>query len=232
MLPLSILAQGGLPNQPYIYVEGRAEVEKPADMVTLRFNAAAHNADQSKANQEVQSKASKILALLTEKKIGQADVIAENLTSEPILDDAEGSRGRGKIIGYSVIRPFEVKVRDVAIFPRLVDELIGIGGVQFATIDGGLAQKQELEQDVFQKALADAKSRAERTLALTGMKIDSVFAVSPVSFVEIQQNILGRQDAAGSAEIEGIVGDPLRYRLAPVTVSQTIHIIYLISPAK
>lgn len=37
-LPLSVLAEGGLPNQPYIYVEGKAEIQKPADMVTLRFD--------------------------------------------------------------------------------------------------------------------------------------------------------------------------------------------------
>ena len=34
VLPGILLAQGGLPNQPYIYVEGKAEIEKPADIVT------------------------------------------------------------------------------------------------------------------------------------------------------------------------------------------------------
>ncbi|MBA3762601.1 MAG: hypothetical protein M3505_01950 [Verrucomicrobiota bacterium] len=37
-LPLSVLAGSGLPDQPYIYVVGKAELEKPADMVTLRFD--------------------------------------------------------------------------------------------------------------------------------------------------------------------------------------------------
>lgn len=60
-LPLSLLAQGGLPSQPYIYVEGKAEIEKPADLVTLRFDVVTRNADQAKANQEVQGKAAKIL---------------------------------------------------------------------------------------------------------------------------------------------------------------------------
>jgi hypothetical protein len=44
-LPMSALADGGLPNQPYIYIEGKAEIEKPADMVTLRFNLVARAAD-------------------------------------------------------------------------------------------------------------------------------------------------------------------------------------------
>src|SRR6266404_4337170 len=67
-LPLSLLAESGLPDKPYIYVEGSAEIEKPADMVTLRFDLVARNPDQNKANQEVQAKANKILALLKERK--------------------------------------------------------------------------------------------------------------------------------------------------------------------
>ena len=38
ILPISLFAEGGLPDKPYIYVEGKAEIEKPADMITLRFN--------------------------------------------------------------------------------------------------------------------------------------------------------------------------------------------------
>jgi uncharacterized protein YggE len=75
-LPLSVLAEGGLPNQPYIYVEGKAEIEKPADMVTLRFDLVTHNADQAKANQEVQAKAAKIFALMNGRNIAEKDVIA------------------------------------------------------------------------------------------------------------------------------------------------------------
>ncbi len=58
-LPLSVFAQGGLPNQPYIYVVGTAETEKPADMVTLGFDLVGRNADLVKANQEVSSESGK-----------------------------------------------------------------------------------------------------------------------------------------------------------------------------
>src|SRR2546430_2130077 len=78
MLPGILLADGGLPDQPYIYVEGKAEIEKPADIVTLRFDLVTRNADQAKANQEVQAKASKVLALIDSKKIAADDVIAQD----------------------------------------------------------------------------------------------------------------------------------------------------------
>src|ERR1700719_4537605 len=89
VIPTTLLAQSGLPSQPYLYVQGRAEIEKPADMVTLRFDLVARNADQTKANQEVQAKANKIFALLKERKIGENDVIAADLKSEPQYEKEE-----------------------------------------------------------------------------------------------------------------------------------------------
>lgn len=234
-LPLSVLAQGGLPDKPYIYVEGKAEIEKPADMVTLRFDLVARNADQAKANQEVQAKANKILALLTERKIAENDVVATNLKSEPqYATEKESGREQGKIVGYSVTRSFSVRVRDVTAFAKLVDELLAIGGTEFSGIDAGLTKEKEARDEIFEKALANAREQAEKTLKTMGMTIDSVFAVSPAPFPEIQSRMFGTTErviARGSySSAVGLA--PSEYRLAPVTISQSIHVIYLISPAK
>jgi len=236
-LPLSLLAQGGLPDKPYIYVEGRAEIEKPADMVTLRFDLVARNPDQSKANQEVQAKANKIFALLTERKIAQNDVIAADLKSEPLYEKQEQiGRQEGKIVGYAVTRSFTVKVRDVAAFAKIVDELLAIGGTEFTGIETGLLKEKEVRDQIFEKSLADARERAEKTLNTMSMKIDGVFGVSPVAFPEIRSQIFG-QDSTERVIVTGSyisTGDMAssQYRLAPVSVSQRVHVIYLISPAK
>lgn len=234
VLPISVLAQGGLPDKPYIYVEGKAEIEKPADMVTLRFGLVARNADQSKANQEVQTKATKILSLLDQRKVAKTDVDATDLKSEPQYENEDESDSkRGKIIGYSVGRSFTVKVRDVTAFPKLVDELLAIAGVEFSGIDGGLSKEKEMQDEVSDNAMKNARERAEKTLQAVGMKIDSIFAVSPVAFPEIQRGIFGLR--APSAESESALpsqGYTSEYRLAPITVSQSVHVIYLISPAK
>jgi uncharacterized protein YggE len=235
ILPGVLFAQGGLPNQPHIYVEGKAEIEKPADMVTLRFDLVTRNVDQTKANQEVQAKATKVLALIDSKKITESDVIAQDLRSEPEYQEEENStRNRGKFIDYKVTRSFSVKVRDFTIFPKLVDELIAVGGVEFSGIDAGLSKEKEMWDEVWEKALTNARDRAEKTLKAIGMKIDTVFAVSPVAFPEIQQKIFGSSEAMAERIIEQgpTKPDPTHYRLAPVTVNQSVHVIYLISPAK
>ena len=236
VLPLTVFAQGGLPSQPYLYVEGKGEIERPADMVTLRFELVARNADQTKANQEVQAKAIKVLARFDEKKIAKTDAIASDLKSEPQYEnEEESSRKHGKIIGYNVTRPFSVKVRDVAGFPKLVDELMAFGGVEFSGIDAGLSDEKAMQDEIWKKALSNARERAEKTLKEIGMKIDSIFAVSPVTFPEIRQKIFGYNEVASYAAgpVEGLRQlPPSQYRLAPVAISQNVHLIYLISPVK
>lgn len=237
-LPMSVLAQGGLPDKPYIYVEGKAEIEKPADMVTLRFDLVARNPDQPKANQDVQTKANKILALLKERKIAENDVIAADIRSEPqYSNEEENSRKRGKIVGYKVTRSFAAKVRDMTAFAKLVDELLAFSGVEFSGIDAGLSKEKEVVDEIFEKALSNAGEQAEKTLKTLGMKVDSIFAVSPVSFPDIESKIFGSSNTervivTGSYIPTGGNLEPSEYRLAPVKVSQSIHLIYLISPAK
>jgi uncharacterized protein YggE len=206
-------------------------------MVTLRFDIVGQAADQPKANQEVQTKANKIFELVKNAKIADIDVIAEDLRSQPEFEQQDGySRGHGKLIGYKVTRPFQIKIRDVPSFPKLVDELLNLGGTEFSGIEGGLQKQKEIENEIEAKALANARERADKTLMSMNMKIDSVFAVSAVGFLEIEGRML-----ADSVTYLGVrsakVGLPpaptgAQYQVAPVKVSQSVHVIYLISPAK
>jgi len=231
-LPISVLAEGGLPNQPYIYVEGKAEIQKPADMVALRFNLVVTNLDEAKANQQIQGKAGKTFAILDAGKIAQNDVIAENLRSEEQYGESEDVRNRSKFIGFKLTRSFSVKVRDVRTFAKLVDEILALGGVEFSEIDAQLSNEKEIRDQVWDKALADARDRAEKTAKAAGMKIDSLFAVSPVAFTEIERDILGPERYYAAETGPAKMPNPSQYRLGPVTVSQSVHVIYLISPVK
>jgi len=241
ILPISLFAEGGLPDKPYMYVEGKAEIEKTADLVTLNFELVARAPEEAKANMEVQAKANKAVGLLKEKKATDNDIIAENLRSEPEFEQEDNyTNKRGKLIGYKVSRPFEAKLRDVAAFPKLVDDLVAIGGVEFSGIVPGLANEKELEGELWDKALTNAREQAEKTLKPINMRIDSIFAISPVPIPEITSTIFPK-DRSGGVERVIVTGSnvpspergvPSQYHVAPVKVTQIVHVIYLISPAK
>ena len=232
---MSLFAEGGLPDKPYIYVEGKTEIEKPADMMTLRFNVVARAPQQPKANEEVQTQANKIFAVIKDRKILENEVIAEDIRSEPEFEKGdEYSDKRGKIIGYKVSRMFQIKLRDLTAFPKLVEDLINISGVEFYGIEGALAKQKEIENETWERALANAREQADKTLEALKMKIDSIFAISPVAFPEIESGIFGVSRYASGVqqpEVERVIVTP-QYRFAPVRVTQRVHVIYLISPVK
>ena len=236
-LPLSVFAGEGLPTQPYIYVMGTAEIEKPADIVTLEFSLSAHNPNQVKANSDVQERANKVFALLKEKTIAQSDVIAQDIRSEAEFQHDEAHpKEYGKLTGYVVERPFTVKIRDVSIFPKLVDELIAIGNAELNSIGPGLSNEKEMADQLWDKAIANAREQAEKTLKKTGLKIDSIFAISPVNFPEIQNKMFGRNQAerviVTGSNIPTAEEGRAQYWFAPVSLNQSVHVIYLISPTK
>lgn len=236
-LPLSVLADGGLPNQPYIYVRGSAQTEKAADIVVLRFDLVARAPEHPKANADVQARATKVFALLRERKVGDNDIIADQLRSEADFEQTEGySRNRGKLIGYVVTRQFAIKVRDVNAFPKLVDDLISAVNAEFSGVSPELSKPEEVQNQLWDKAIADARQQAEKTAKQAGMKIDSVFAISPVSIPDIESTMFPKTDERVIVTGSNIPTKEDRvssqYRLAPISLSQTVHIIYLISPMK
>jgi hypothetical protein len=68
-----------------------------------------------------------------------------------------------------------------------------------------------------------------------GMKIESIFAVSPVPFPEVQGRFFSNPErvvvTGSNVPTLEETGLP-KFRLAPVFISQSVHVIYLISPAK
>jgi uncharacterized protein YggE len=236
LFPISVFADGGLPNQPYIYVKGMAGDEKPADIVVVRFDLVARAPDQPKANADVQARSVKVFSLLRERKISNNDIIAEQIRSEADFEHTETYPNRGKLVGYVVTRQFSVKVRDVSSFPKLVDDLIATANAQFTGIEGLYSKEKEMNKQLWDKAIADARDQAERTVKQLGMKIDSVFAISPVTIPEIPSNMFPRTDERTIVTASNIPTQQDRvsseYRLAPVEFSQSVHVIYLISPGK
>jgi uncharacterized protein len=241
-VPLTVVAAGnevaglaGLPNQPFLYVEGKADIEKASDLIALHFEISGRNADQGKANQEVQAKAKKLFALLKEAKIEDRDVVAQDLQSEPEFErDETDEKKRGKLIGYVVTRSFNVNVRDLTKYGKLGDQIMALGSVRLRYVGGEVSNRDKVGEELWPKAIANAREQAEKTLKPMGMKIDSVFAVSSIDFGEIRGEFLqgGNRVVVTGMNIPTPPDQPSEYRLEMIVIESTAHVIYLISPAK
>jgi uncharacterized protein YggE len=243
LVPLTMFAENaevmgltGLPNQPFLYVEGEASTQKPPDIIRMSFGVSGHNPDEGKANQEVQAKAKKIFALLKEAKIEDRDVAAQDVRSEREYaeDDADQTNKRGKLIGYVVTRSFELTVRDATKYGKLGDQIMALGDVYLSHISGEVSGSDKIGEELWPKAIADAREKAEKTLKPMGMKIDTVFAVSSIFFGEISGEFFkhGHPVIVTGMNVPTTPDQPSEYRPEMVTIESTAHVIYLISPAK
>ena len=225
----------GLPTVPYLYVQGSAEVEKKADMVSLRFKLSEVNKEVAAANKAVQAQAAKVFELLKATGIADEDVMAGTIRSEPEYEEAEGNRRVGKLVGYRVERDFTAKVREVAKFPKLVNDLFALKVGYFDGISEEYSKAKEVKDETWELALKNARAEADKMAKAAGMKVDSVWALSPEPFPLIKNRILGvlvSTTSLASGASDKKAEAPPEYRLAPVTFSQNVHAIYLISPAK
>jgi hypothetical protein len=164
-------------------------------------------------------------------------VIASDLESEEEREEPEDrSSKRGKFLGYRVKRSFMVKVRDLKLFPKLIDDILALKIYEFSSIREGLSNEKELRDEVWEKAVANARERAEKTAKAAGAKVGTVFALSPIAFPQIVLNIFGESRPYDT--MKSLIApdnrklEPSQYRLAPVGVSQHVHAIYLLEPAK
>ena len=233
--PVCAFADVGLPNQPYIYVEGNGKIQRAPDMVTLTFSLGAFDHELAAAAKKVQKQAAKVFALLDGEKVAQKDVVAESIRWQTETEDGSISPGKHEAKGYAVSRDFSVVVRDVGEFPRVVDGLLALGVESFSAVEAGLSDQEALSDEVHAKAMANAREQAGKTLQEEKMKVDSVYAVSSLPFTQIQGDILQENPervvvTGSNARPPNI--DPAQFRLAPISVTQTVRVIYLISPAK
>lgn len=234
----SLAFADGLPTVPYLYVQGSAEVEKKADLVSLRFKLAETNKEVAVANKAVQAQAVKVFDLLKATGIADEDAIASGITSEAEHEETEGNGRAGKFLGYRVEREFTVKVRDVPKYPKLVNDLFALKVGFFSGITEEYSKAKQVKDETWELALKNARTEADKMAKSAGMKVDSVWALSPESFSSIQSRILGEYDhrmaysvMQGAAREKKAEAAP-EYRLAPVRFTQSVHAIYLISPAK
>ena len=235
----SLAFADGLPTVPYLYVQGSAEVEKKADLVSLRFKLSETNKEVSAANKAVQAQAAKVFELLKATGIADGDVVADEISSDAEFEEA-GSFGRtGKLIGFRVQREFAVKVREVAKFPKLVNDLFALKVSYFTGVSAEYTKAKQMKDETWELALKNARVEADKMAKAAGMKVDSVWAISTEAFPAIQGRMLGQDSrsygipglAAGAAPDKKAEAAP-EYRLAPVTFSQSVHALFLIEPAK
>lgn len=137
----------------------------------------------AEAQRQAQERISKVISTLMGKKIPEKDIQTIHFIITPVRQWIEEGPKMGKemIIGYRVSNIYSrVKVREIAKAGEVIDSAIVAGGdlIRVQSISFTIDDPTALYKLAREKAIADAKSRAEELARLLGVEVGKATFIS------------------------------------------------------
>lgn len=167
-----------------ITVTGVGKAQAVPDEGTISFGVRAEDADQNKAQEEVEESVSKIIEDLEEKGISEGDVKLQNYNVYPRYDYienvcVEGERcisGERVLSGYEVNQSIVITIKDIEISGEILallgnDGATNINGPHFV-VEDKTVYEQEARAEAISNARAEAKSLAKQLDVKLGKMVD------------------------------------------------------------
>ncbi|HEX2622709.1 MAG TPA: SIMPL domain-containing protein [Phototrophicaceae bacterium] len=156
-----------------ITVVGSGVAYGAPDMATVEVGVNVVNASVTEAFTEANTKAKAIVDALVALGIAPEDIATTNLSVYTVTDDTGLT-----VTGYNVSNSVRVTVRDVAKAGDVIDAAIQAGANTLNNLSFDIADHSALESQAREKALGDAKVRAEEYAKLIGATLGDVIVVT------------------------------------------------------
>ena len=171
-----------------ITVVGRGEVKVKPDVATTTVGVEALGPTVDAAMEDAQARMTSVLDALKKLGIADKDIQTSNFSinfertpTEP-KPAAQATPGAFEPPAgfYRVSNMVQVTIRDLTKVSDVIDTAVKAGANNVWGISFSLDDTDALEAQAREKAVADAKARAESLASLTGVKVGQVMAVSEV----------------------------------------------------
>ena len=211
----------GASAKTVITVSGTGETAVPADTAVVMLGMSMRDREVTVAQQKVNEKIAAIREALTAIGIPEENVNTNYLNIYAVYDY---ERDNAEIKGYEAASSLSIKVTDIETVGRVIDAAFAAGantldGISFSAGDTAAAQAASLE-----KAVADAKAKAETLAAANGLSLTGVTAVNEGGTWSYD-NSMGNFSAKEEAAADEASGSTV-VRAAKIIVSATVNVTY------
>ena len=187
----------GTPRQ--VTVVGNGEVFGTPDTATVQLGVETQSATSQEALAQNNTQVQALIAKLKELGFAEKDIQTSSFSVSPTYNDA----GR-EITGYRVANSVSVTIRDLAKAGPLLDEVVKLGANSIYGISFSVADTTNLTTQARDKALAEAKTKAEQLAKSSGATLGQVLAIN--ENVGAQPPVMVRQaemsDAASKVPVQ------------------------------
>ncbi len=186
-----------------ISVSGSGTVELSPDIAYLSVGVTVENKDPKKAMDGLTAKANAIVEALKKAGVKKEDIKTTNLSLYPYYS-WDPDTGKQTLEGYRANESFSVKST-----LENAGSLLTIASENGATDIGGIAfdvsNRDEIKLQAIEKAMADARAKADASLKGTNYKVTGIKTISIESapVYPIYRNMYAKEDAVANVPVEG-----------------------------
>ena len=170
------LAQAPAGFPPAISVTGEASVSVPPDLASVDAGVATDAKSAREASEANNAAMAKVLAALKGANIDAKDVQTSRLSLQPQY--APNRSGPSPITGYRASNRVTVRIRDVGKVAGVIDTLVGSGANDIGNVSFEVSQASKLLDEAREKAVADARRKAEIYARAAGVTLGTPLSIS------------------------------------------------------
>jgi uncharacterized protein len=161
---------------PAISVTGEATVSVPPDQAQIDGGVTSDAKTAREASDANNAAMGKVLLALKGAGIDEKDYQTSRLSLQPQY--APNRSGPSPVAGYRASNRVTVKLRDVAKVASIIDVLVGAGANELGGINFMVSQASKLLDDAREKAIADARRKAEIYAKAAGVTLGEPLNIS------------------------------------------------------
>jgi uncharacterized protein YggE len=188
-----------------ISVTGQGKATAPPDMAVIQTGVVTHGATAAEALSANNEAMETILGVLKTYKIASKDVQTSSFNVSPDFKRDERGRRQPRIVGYRVTNQVRVKVHNLEDLGKVLDALVRAGSNQVSGVSFGIDDPTGVLNQARNRAIADARSRAELYAQAAGVRLGKVLTISEQPIKLPQPRQIGRslaQEGVSSVPVE------------------------------
>ena len=172
------LAQTDVPAA--ISVTGEGTVSVPPDLAQLDAGVASDGKTAREASEANNTAMGKVLLALKGAGIEEKDYQTSRLSLQPLYANRQGSNVAAppQIVGYRASNRVSIKLRDVTKVANVIDTLVTAGANDVGNINFTVTQASKLLDDAREKAVADARRKAEIYARAAGVTLGAPLSIA------------------------------------------------------
>jgi len=159
-----------------ISVTGEATVSVPPDLAEIDGGVTSEAKTAREASEANNTAMGKVLQALKGAGIEEKDVQTSRLSLQP--QSAPNRSGPSAIAGYRASNRVTVRVRDVTKVANVIDTLVGAGANEIGGINFVVSQASKLLDEARERAVADARRKAEIYAKAAGVTLGAPLSIS------------------------------------------------------